>query len=133
VVVDRFLASPLVEFGVVAERAQTELEPAELDSLALWATNRLRPDVSVLLDRPPSAVAPPPSGVVGEEHLRVRRLLTRMAAAEPARYLVVDADGGPDEVADRVMGVLLPVLPPPPAAPAATAPPDQPTDRVVAP
>ncbi|WP_214404490.1 bifunctional MFS transporter/dTMP kinase [Pseudonocardia lacus] len=134
VVVDRFLASPLVEFGVVADRARSELEPAELDSLALWATNRLRPDISVLLDRPPSGATPPPGGVVGEEHLRVRRLLTRMAAAEPARYLVVDTDGGPDEVADRVWEVLRPVLPAPAAAPGRQVPPaEQPTDRVVAP
>jgi dTMP kinase len=132
VVVDRFLASPLVEFGVVAGRAQSELDPSELDSLALWATNRLRPDVSVLLDGPPSAAVPPPGGVVGEEHIRVRRLLTRMAAAEPQRYLVVDSDGDPDEVAARVLAALLPVLPKraTTAEQRLTPPPDQPTDRV---
>ncbi len=49
----------------------------------------------------------------------MQRLLTRMAAAEPHRYVVVDADGGPDEVAERVFAGLRPVLPKPPAAPAA--------------
>jgi dTMP kinase len=137
VVVDRFLASPLVEFGVAADRAHTELDPAELDSLALWATNRLRPEISVLLDRPPVDPAPSPGGVAGEEHVRVRRLLTRMAAAEPHRYVVVDADGRPDEVAARVLDALLPVLPkrvaPTGADQVDPAPPEQPTKRVGAP
>jgi dTMP kinase len=47
----------------------------------------------------------------GEEHLRVRRLLTRMAAAEPHRYVVIDADGSVTDVADRVLMGLTPVLP----------------------
>ena len=112
VVVERFLASPLVQFGVAADRAQSELDPGELESLAVWATGRLRPDVSVLLDRAPAEqVAPPPPGMPGEEHIRVQRLLTRMAAAEPHRYVVVDADGSADEVAERVFTGLEPLLP----------------------
>ena len=47
----------------------------------------------------------------GEEHIRVQRLLTRMAAAEPHRYVVVDADGSADEVAERVFTGLEPLLP----------------------
>jgi dTMP kinase len=126
VVVDRFLVSPLVQFGVAADRAssdgaQPELDPHELESLAAWATGRLRPDASVLLDRAPVEAAPPVGGLAGEEHVRVQRLLTRMAAAEPHRYVVVDADGSPDEVAERVFRGLEPVLPKPPvpAAPQA--------------
>jgi dTMP kinase len=119
VVVDRFLVSPLVQFGVAADRAssegaQPELDPGELESLAAWATGRLRPDASVLLDRAPVEAAPQAGGLVGEEHVRVQRLLTRMAAAEPHRYVVVDADGSPDEVAERVFRGLEPVLPKPP-------------------
>jgi dTMP kinase len=118
VVVDRFVASPLAQFGVAADRLPTDLDPGELESLAAWATGRLRPDVSVLLDRPPStdaADAAGPAAMPGEEHVRVRRLLTRMAAAEPHRYVVVDADGPADEVAQRVFDGLTPVLPAPPA------------------
>lgn len=134
VVVDRFLASPLVEFGVLADRVRAELDPHELDSLALWATGRLRPNVSVLLDRPPAAAPPAPAGTAGEEHVRVRRLLTGMAAAEPHRYVVVDAEGGPDEVAARALAAVLPLLPGRGGAGAADPTgPDQPTDRVVAP
>ncbi|GAA5121653.1 bifunctional MFS transporter/dTMP kinase [Pseudonocardia adelaidensis] len=119
VVVDRFLASRLAQFGVAADRAssagQPALDPSELESLAAWATGRLRPDVSVLLDRAPVAAAPQVGGVAGEEHVRVQRLLTRMAAAEPHRYVVVDPEGPPDEVAERVFSGLEPVLPTPPA------------------
>ncbi|HYH32886.1 MAG TPA: MFS transporter [Pseudonocardia sp.] len=120
VVVDRFLVSPLVQFGVAADRASSdgaypELDPGELESLAVWATGRLRPDASVLLDRAPVEAAPQAGGLPGEEHVRVQRLLTRMAAAEPHRYVVVDADGSPDEVAERVFRALQPVLPAPPS------------------
>src|SRR5690606_18166032 len=116
VVVDRFLVSPLVEFGVAAHRAsgEPELDPHELDSIAVWATGRLRADASVLLDRAPVEAPPQVGGVAGEEHVRVQRLLTRMAAAEPHRYVVVDADGTRDEVAERVFRGLEPLLPPAP-------------------
>jgi dTMP kinase len=128
VVVDRFLASPLVQFGVAADRAssdgaQPDLDPGELESLAAWATGRLRPDASVLLDRAPVEVAPPAGGLAGEEHVRVQRLLTRMAAAEPHRYVVVDADGSPDEVEERIFRGLEQVLPKPPASAARQADP----------
>ncbi len=49
----------------------------------------------MLLDRAPAEAAPQAGGLAGEEHVRVQRLLTRMAAAEPHRYVVVDADGSP--------------------------------------
>jgi dTMP kinase len=134
VVVDQFLASPLAQFGVAADRAHTELDPGELESLAAWATGRLRPDVSVLLDRAPpldaaaamGAVATPPAAAAqpmpGEEHVRVQRLLTRMAAAEPHRYAVIDADGSPDEVAERVFAGLAPMLPAPARPEGSTVP-----------
>lgn len=114
VVVDRFLAG-LVQYGVAA----TEVEPRELDSLVLWATGRLRPDVSVLLDR--AAPAAPP-GLPGEEHVRVQKLLTRMANAEPHHYVVVDADGRAEEVAERVYAGLAPMLPTPGTSGALAAP-----------
>ncbi|MHA6797074.1 bifunctional MFS transporter/dTMP kinase [Pseudonocardia bannensis] len=123
VVVDRFVASPLAQFGVAAHRMDAELDAGELENLAGWATGRLRPDISVLLDRAPAAppdpfgvgdqpTTEPPRGLAGEEHVRVQRLLTRMAAAEPHRYVVVDADGSAEEVAARVAAGLAPVLRP---------------------
>jgi dTMP kinase len=112
VVADRFLAVPLAQFGVATDG----VGPDELEDLAVWATGRLRPDVSVLLDRAPVDAAPSASGLAGEEHVRVRRLLMHMAAAEPHRYVVVDADGPAHEVAERIAVGLAPLLPPAPSA-----------------
>lgn len=124
VVADRFLASPLVRLRVEADRTHAELDARELESLTAFATGRLRPDVSVLLDRAPAGPAGDdgdPAALPGEEHVHVRRLLTRMAAAEPHRYVVVEADGPVDAVADRVVSALVPLIPPPPAGLAAGA------------
>jgi dTMP kinase len=66
------------------------------------------------------------------EHVRVRRLLTGMAAAEPHRYVVVEADGDRDEVAARALAAVLPLLPRRGGAGVADPTgPDQPTDHVV--
>ena len=46
--------SPLVQFGVAADRMRPSSDPASWRDLAAWATGRLRPDVSVLLDRAPA-------------------------------------------------------------------------------
>ncbi|MBO0878246.1 MAG: MFS transporter, partial [Pseudonocardia sp.] len=119
VVVDRFLAGPLARLGATTpERPggaaeHTELDGAELNSLASWATGRLRPDVTVLLDRAPTGPDDPDRGdplAIAEEHLPVRRWLTRMAAAEPHRYVVVDADAAPDVVHQRVTDGIRPVV-----------------------
>ena len=97
VVMERFVDSPLAHLSAAAG-----LDPAELEGLADWATARLRPDVTILLDRDPSTLggdgAPQPT----QHHWHVQRVLTEMASADPDRYVVVDADGTPEEVADRV-------------------------------
>ncbi|MGH3586840.1 MAG: bifunctional MFS transporter/dTMP kinase, partial [Pseudonocardia sp.] len=73
VVVDRFLASPLVQFGVAADRATDGARPAwdpgDLENVAAWATGRLRPDASVLLDRAPVEAVPDAGDLPGEEHV----------------------------------------------------------------
>jgi dTMP kinase len=96
VVMERFVDSPLAHLSVAAG-----LDPSELEGLADWATARLRPDITVLLDRDPSTM---PSGgrSATEHHWRVQHVLTEMARSDPDRYVVVDADGDPDEVAMRV-------------------------------
>jgi dTMP kinase len=107
VVMDRFLAHPLTQFG-----SPDELDSAELHSLTNWATGRLRPDVTVLLDRAPGEAPPGPRGplAMGEEHLRVQRWLARMAADEPHRYVVVDADADPETVQERVRAGVRPLV-----------------------
>jgi len=108
VVMERYVDSPLAHLGALGG-----IDPKELDGLADWATGRLRPDVTVLLDRDPATLVV--DGVVdpdggqrlgglnnAEHHWRVQRLLTEMAAADPGRYVVVDADGSEAAVAERV-------------------------------
>jgi dTMP kinase len=110
VVADRFLTGPLAALGGDA-LGGAALGTADRERLVEWASGRLRPDVSVLLDRAP--VGPrPPSGLAGEEHVLVQRLLAHLAAAEPHRYVVVDAAGDAEAVAEQVWSGLEPVLPP---------------------
>jgi dTMP kinase len=98
VVMERFVDSPLAHLSAAAG-----LETAELEGLADWATARLRPDVTILLDRDPSTLAGSPADTPPtQHHWQVQRLLTEMAAADPDRYVVVDADGSPEQVAVRV-------------------------------
>ncbi|WP_091288283.1 bifunctional MFS transporter/dTMP kinase [Amycolatopsis xylanica] len=96
VVMERFVDSPLAHLSAVAG-----LDTDELEALADWATGRLRPDITVLLDADPGTVAQvKPSNL--EDQWRVQHLLTEMAEADPDRYVVVDADGTEEEVGERV-------------------------------
>ena len=97
VVMERFVDSPLAHLSAAAG-----LDPAELEGLADWATARLRPDVTILLDRDPSSMAGAEASQPTQHHWHVQRVLTEMASADPDRYVVVDADGAPELVADRV-------------------------------
>ncbi|PXY34281.1 thymidylate kinase [Prauserella coralliicola] len=122
VVMERFVDSPLAHLSAVAG-----LDAKELEGLADWATGRLRPDLTVLLDAEPGADAE--SANSAQHHWRVQQLLTEMASADPERYVVVEADGTEDEVADRVriavqttlVGRVAGLAPPPVAAVQATS------------
>jgi len=103
VVMERFVDSPLAHLSAVAG-----LDAKELEGLADWATGRLRPDVTVLLDADPGANVPGPLSV--EDQWRVQTLLSDMAAADPDHYVVVDADSGEDEVTRRVRTAVRAVL-----------------------
>lgn len=106
VVMERYVDSPLAHFS-----AAGSVEPREVEGLVDWATGRLRPDMTVLLDRTPSQVRES-GGTLDtvEHHWRVQKLLTDMASADPERYVVVDADGTEDEVAERVRVAVVPLL-----------------------
>jgi dTMP kinase len=97
VVMERFVDSPLAHLSAAAD-----LDPAELEGLADWATARLRPDVTILLDRDPSTLDPAQRRASSTDHWQVQKVLGEMAAADPDRYVVVDADGTPEQVAVRV-------------------------------
>ncbi|TDQ04733.1 bifunctional MFS transporter/dTMP kinase [Labedaea rhizosphaerae] len=94
VVMERFVDSPLAQLS-----ANAGLDQKELEGLADWATARLRPDMTVLLDRD-SSTRPPRAAT--EQRWAVQHLLTEMASADPDRYVVVDADGAVEDVAERV-------------------------------
>ncbi|WP_106185280.1 bifunctional MFS transporter/dTMP kinase [Umezawaea tangerina] len=117
VVMERYVDSPLAHFSAVGS-----VQPAEVEGLVDWATGRLRPDVTILLDRSPvtmpddaldeTVFGKPGTRAIDniEHHWRVQRLLTEMASADPDRYVVVDADGTEDEVAERVRTAVLPLF-----------------------
>ncbi|WP_211239306.1 bifunctional MFS transporter/dTMP kinase [Actinokineospora inagensis] len=95
VVMERFVDSPLAHLSAAAG-----LDPTELEGLADWATEKLRSDITVLLDRDPATLPPSPGGA--EHHWHVQSVLADMAAADPDRYVVVDGDGSAADVHDRV-------------------------------
>ncbi|MEI4272583.1 dTMP kinase [Klenkia sp. LSe6-5] len=110
VVTDRYVDSSLAYQG--AGRA---FDLAEIRALSRWATEGLLPDLTVLLDLPPElglarargrATADRLEAESVQFHERVRGTFQALAAAEPDRYLVLDATGAPDAlaaaVADRV-------------------------------
>jgi dTMP kinase len=103
VVVIESLDSPLARVG-------DELDAADLQRLGAWATGSVRPDVTVLLDRDPRVhdAAPVTGGIV--DTWQVQRTLTEMAAADPGRYVRVEADGDPADVAARVRELLAPLV-----------------------
>ncbi|MER6872913.1 dTMP kinase, partial [Amycolatopsis sp. NPDC000673] len=94
VVMERFVDSPLASLS-----AAGELDRGELEGLVDWATGRLRPDLTVLLD---SEHAEDPQPSLKDDQLWVQKLLGEMAAADPDRYVVVDAEGSDGDVAGRV-------------------------------
>ncbi|CAM3050624.1 dTMP kinase [Saccharomonospora xinjiangensis] len=96
VVMERFVDTPLAHLSTVAE-----LDVAELEGLTDWATGRLRPDLTVLLDAEPGE-GEDRSTNTAEHHWRVQEMLAEMAASAPDRYVVVDAEGTEDEIAERV-------------------------------
>lgn len=104
VVMERFVDSPLAQLCTVAG-----LDAGELEGLADWATGKLRPDLTVLLDAEPGQ-HDQNSSVPVNDQWRVQHLLAEMAAADPDRYVVVDADGSDDEVAARVRTAVLAVF-----------------------
>ena len=103
VVCDRYVDSMLAYQG--AGRA---LEPAEIEQIARWATEDLRPDLTVVLDAQLS------DGVHAKAdkdrlesagdvfHERTRQSFLELAWRDPDRYLVLDARASREEIAAQV-------------------------------
>ena len=111
VVTDRYVDSTLAYQG-----AGRSLDGAELEWVARWATDDLRPHLTVLLDLEPSAGLTrfeDRDRIEGESiefHQRVREEFLRLAKADPDHYLVVDARAPRVEIADQVHARLAPLL-----------------------
>lgn len=97
VVTDRYLDS-----SVAYQGAARDLGVAEVRDLSLWATERLLPDLTVLLDLDSAVAARRRGGTPDrleresdEFHRRVREVFLELAASEPGRYLVLDATDDP--------------------------------------
>ena len=105
VLTDRYVDSTLAYQG-----AGRSLDAAELEWVARWATEDLRPHLTVLLDLDPTAGLTRFAGrdrIEGESiefHQRVRDEFLRLAAADPDHYLVLDARAPAEEIAAAVHG-----------------------------
>ena len=107
VIQDRYLDS-----SVAYQGAGRVLDADDVRDLSLWATGGLLPDLTVLLDLDPAAArtrldaeAKPFDRLEaekGEFHARVRTGFLALAAAEPARFVVLDARQPVPELAARV-------------------------------
>ena len=108
VVTDRFAGSSLAYQGF-----GRGLDVAEVRRVSTWAAGGLEPDLIVLLDVPLDIAARRRTAVddrmeaeSAEFHARVADGYRALAAAEPDRWVVVDASGPPDDVAERVSRVV---------------------------
>ncbi|HWJ81825.1 MAG TPA: dTMP kinase [Nocardioides sp.] len=111
VITDRYVDSTLAYQG-----AGRDLDPAELEEVARWATGDLRPHLTVVLDLDPATGLERFEGrdrIEGESlefHRRVRQAFLDLAAADPDHYLVLDARAPVEEVAAAIAERVAPLL-----------------------
>ncbi|MGI5189160.1 dTMP kinase [Promicromonospora sp. CA-289599] len=98
VITDRYLDS-----SVAYQSGGRDLPGHEVEHLSLWAAKGLRPDITILLDLEPGAAAVRRAGADGkgaldrleraglEFHTRVRDTFLQRAAADPERWVILDA------------------------------------------
>jgi dTMP kinase len=115
VVTDRYVDSSLAYQG-----AGRKLPMDEIARLNKPATGGLLPDLTIVLDLPPSvglARRTPSADRLESEpeefHQRVRRGFRSLADADPSRYLVVDATLPPQDVAKKIQERVREMLPDP--------------------
>lgn len=104
VLTDRYLDS-----SVAYQGDGRDLGADEVERLSLWATDGLLPDLTVLLDLDPAVGlarltgAPDRLESAGLDfHVRTRRAFLDRAAADPGRWLVVDAARPAEEIHAQV-------------------------------
>ncbi|MEV1130008.1 dTMP kinase [Agromyces sp. NPDC049794] len=115
VIQDRYIDS-----SVAYQGAGRVLDPEEVRLVSEWATEGLRPDLTILLDLDAQAARDRLDvartrydrleAEASDFHDRVRSAYLDLAAAEPERFLVVDATLAVDDIAsairDRVAGLV---------------------------
>ncbi|URN17102.1 MULTISPECIES: dTMP kinase [Streptomyces] len=113
VISDRYIDS-----SVAYQGAGRDLSPTEIARISRWATGGLVPHLTVLLDVSPETArerfTEAPDRLESEPaefHARVRAGFLALAAADPARYLVVDAGREPEAVTTVVRHRLDQMLP----------------------
>ncbi|MFG2130616.1 dTMP kinase [Streptomyces sp. NPDC048751] len=113
VISDRYIDS-----SVAYQGAGRDLSPTEIARISRWATNGLVPHLTVLLDVSPETArerfTEAPDRLESEPaefHARVRSGFLTLAAADPGRYLVVDAGQEPEAVTTVVRHRLDQMLP----------------------
>jgi dTMP kinase len=115
VVTDRYVDSS------IAYQGRGRNQPvAEVAGLNRWATGGLEPDLTILLDLPPAAGlgrrAPSADRLEAEPadfHERVREGFLAQAAANPDRYLVLDATQTPADLSVQIQERVRELLPDP--------------------
>jgi dTMP kinase len=126
VISDRYVDSSLAYQG-----AGRTLPVEEVQWLSSWATGGLRPDLVILLDIDPGVGLgrirdrSPADRLEGESisfHERVRYAFLDLAADDPNRYLVLDANRSPESLAAAIAERVAEVLPEP-AGPRPATPP----------
>lgn len=113
VISDRYIDS-----SVAYQGAGRDLAPTEIARISRWATSGLVPHLTVLLDVDPETArerfTEAPDRLESEPpefHARVRAGFLTLAAADPTRYLVVDAGQDPESVTTVVRHRLDQLLP----------------------
>ena len=104
VISDRF-----VDSSVAYQGAGRDLSPVEVARISRWATGGLVPHLTVLLDIAPETArerfTQAPDRLESEPaefHQRVRQGFLALAAADPSRYLIVDAAAEPEAVTTAI-------------------------------
>src|SRR5665648_256186 len=104
VLTDRYLDS-----SVAYQGTGRDLGADEVEQLSLWAVEGLLPDLTVLLDLDPAVGLCRLTGdpdrlerAGAEFHARTRQAFLDRAAAQPGRWLVVDASQPVDAIGDMV-------------------------------
>jgi dTMP kinase len=111
VITDRYVDSTLAYQG-----AGRDLAVADLEQVARWATHGLRPNLTIVLDL---AQEHGLSRFEGRDRIemeslefleRAREAFLTLAEADPGHYLVIDARLGVEEIAERVLDAVRPLL-----------------------